>query len=112
MGADNKPRPAHRFITTHGPDGQSIFSSSLEETAPFTTSAGAQINFCYATQGFPIDIEDEKDIGIYTHFITNPPGFVVPNGSAARLIDFPPGYSSPMHRAISVNYNFVIEGEL
>ena len=112
MASEDKPRPAHRFITTHDPDGRSIFSQTLKDTAPLSVASGAQISFCYATQNFPVDIEGEKDIERYSHFITKSPGLVVANGSAARMIDFPPGYASVMHRAISVNYNFVIEGEL
>lgn len=48
----------------------------------------------------------------YTHLIANPPGIVIPNGCAARLVDFPPGYTTPMHRSISLNYNFVVQGEV
>lgn len=34
-----------------------------------------------------------------------------PNGTIARLIDFAPGMVTPFHRAISVDYGVVIEGE-
>lgn len=39
------------------------------------------------------------------------PGIHVPNGTVARLIDFAPGVESPLHRAISIDYGVVIEGE-
>lgn len=39
------------------------------------------------------------------------PGLHVHNGSVVRLIDFAPGVESPMHRAMSIDYGVVIEGE-
>lgn len=70
------------------------------------------IRFCYGTQGFPINVENGKDIQVYENLIQTPPGIVVPNGSAARIVDFAPGYTTPMHRSMSLNYNVVIEGEV
>ena len=71
-----------------------------------------QISFVYGTQGFPISITNNSDMRVYETLIQNPPGIVVPNGSAARIVDFPPGHTTAMHRSLSVNYNFVIEGEV
>ena len=39
------------------------------------------------------------------------PGIHVHNGTVARLIDFAPGVESPLHRAMSIDYGVVIEGE-
>lgn len=84
------------------------------DPSPPTTKYGddMQIHLCYATQGFPINIGGQADLRVYEHFVSNPPGILIPNGTAARVVDFAPGYTTPMHRSSSFNYNFVIEGEV
>ena len=39
------------------------------------------------------------------------PSIHVKRGSVARLIDFAPGMESPIHRAMSIDYGVVVEGE-
>jgi hypothetical protein len=39
------------------------------------------------------------------------PGLYVPGGTLVRMMDFAPGAESPMHRAMSLDYGTVIEGE-
>lgn len=39
------------------------------------------------------------------------PGIHVPHGSVVRLIDFAPGVESILHRALSIDYGVVIQGE-
>lgn len=60
----------------------------------------------------PVGIDQEKDVERYKVFIEKPPGITVPGGTAARVVDFPPGYTSATHRTLSVNSNFVIEGKI
>jgi len=113
MTSQGELRPTRRFITTLDAAGRSVFSTALQEAPPLTpTSTGMRIGFCYATQYFPVQMDQGKDIQRYSQFIKEPPGIVVPDGTAARIADFPPGFTSAMHRTISINYNFVIEGEV
>lgn len=113
MSIENHLRDIKRYITTHDEAGQSVFISSMDENPPAVTNpTPANLFLCYATQNFPVDIKHEKDIDRYQHFIDNPPGIIIPGGSAARIIDFPPSFTSVMHRTVSVNYNFIIEGEM
>ncbi|KAL8857203.1 MAG: hypothetical protein Q9178_006258 [Gyalolechia marmorata] len=39
------------------------------------------------------------------------PGLYIHSGSVVRLIDFGPGLESPVHRAMSIDYGIVLEGE-
>lgn len=39
------------------------------------------------------------------------PGLHIANGTVVRLIDFGPGLESPLHRAMSIDYGIVLEGE-
>lgn len=108
-----KPRRPQRFITTNTSDGTSVFSTRLPDSPPSRTSPdGLEISFCYGTTQLPPDLRDDGDLADYEQLIATPPGIVIPGGCAARLVDFPPGYTSPMHRTISLNYNFVVAGEV
>jgi quercetin dioxygenase-like cupin family protein len=113
MSKPNNLRTPVRFVTGHNADGTSIFETAISENPPTNNfSDDMQIAFCYGTQGFPIDVNDGKDIRVYEDLVQNPPGILVPDGSAARIVDFAPGYTTPMHRSMSLNYNVVIEGEV
>lgn len=107
-------RPVSRFVTGNNKaDGKSVFQTDVDSSPPIRQFPdGMQIFDCYLTQGFPVDVAADADIRVYERLIQNPPGIVVPDGSAARVVDLPPAYTSPMHRSISLNYNFVIEGEV
>lgn len=106
-------RSTSRYVTGHNSEGQAIFETSITPEAPLRKSPdGMEIAFYYGTQGFPVQIAENQDLQVYEHLIQNPPGIVVPNGTAARLVDFPPGHVTPMHRSLSLNYNFVIYGEV
>ncbi|KEF57078.1 uncharacterized protein A1O9_07268 [Exophiala aquamarina CBS 119918] len=114
MSSPRTLTPISWYVTGHNEaDGESVFHSDINTTPPVRKQPdNIQIFDCYLTQGFPIDLSGDKDIRTYEHLLQNPPGIVVPNGSAARVVDIPPGYTSPMHRSMSLNYNFVIEGEV
>ncbi|KAJ9497607.1 hypothetical protein H2202_007031 [Exophiala xenobiotica] len=114
MADRNSLRTVSRFVTGHNKvDGTSVFQIDVGSSPPVRQLPdGMQIFDCYMTQGFPINVAGESDISVYERLIHNPPGIVVPNGSAARIVDIPPAYTSPMHRSMSLNYNFVIEGEV
>ena len=110
--SNNLPHP-ERVITGHDKDGLSIIEAKESKDLPVKRSDnGMAITFCYATQGFPVNVSGDQDLAVYTDFKQNLPGIVVPNGSAARLVDFPPNFISPMHRSPSVNYNVVVEGSV
>lgn len=114
MSAPGSLAPVSWYVTGHDKtNGESVFQSDID-TVPSLRKLpdGIQIFDCCLTQGFPIDLKEDKDLRIHEHLIRNPPGIVVPNGSAARIVDIPPGYNGGMHRSMSLNYNFVIEGEV
>jgi quercetin dioxygenase-like cupin family protein len=112
MTTNELPLPK-RHITTNDKDGTSAFASEISSSPPSRTLPdGLKITFCYGNARFPIDVNQHKDLESYQHLIDNPPGIVLQNGVVFRIIDFPPGYVSAMHRTISVNFNVVIEGQL
>lgn len=110
---NGKRREVKRYITTDNSDGKSVFLEKLSEIPPLNVHPdGLESTLYYGTTETIPNVTGERDITAYEHLITNPPGIIIPNGTVARLIDFPPGYASPMHRTISVNYGCVIQGEI
>lgn len=111
--SSKNPLPVKRHITTNTNDGISVFASQISSDPPSTQLPdGTKITFCYGSQRFPVALAGEQDLQSYQHLIENPPGIVVPNGFAFRILDLPPGYNSAAHRTISVNFNVVLQGQL
>lgn len=113
MTALNQLVAVQRHITTNNSDGMSVFASSISPDPPSTQLPdGTRITFCYGNQRFPVNLADDQDLDSYQHLIKNPPGIVIPNGFAFRILDLPPSYDSAKHRTISVNFNVVMQGQL
>ena len=111
--SQTQPTNVKRHITTNTHEGLSIFTSKLTPDPPsIQLPDGTKISFCYGNQKFPVDLTDEQDLQSYHDLIENPPGIVIPNGFAFRILDLPPGYDSATHRTISVNFNVVLQGQL
>ncbi|CRL21970.1 Cupin, RmlC-type [Penicillium camemberti] len=98
-----------RFITTHNAQGEGVFLpvDNGDHQALMANGRGCQ-NILYTTQGEAVDLNGEVDIALAKN---NAPGLHVPGGTLVRMIDFAPGVESPMHRAMSLDYGTVIEGE-
>ncbi|OQU98887.1 Cupin domain-containing protein [Cladophialophora immunda] len=111
---DAKGLPAvKRHLTTNNDDGVSVFSPRISSDPPSKQLPdGTKITFCYGCQRFPVDLASEQDLQSYQHLIDNPPGIVIPNGFACRILDLPPRYNSVSHRTISVNFNVVLQGQM
>ncbi|KAI9789485.1 MAG: hypothetical protein M1816_006027 [Peltula sp. TS41687] len=102
-------RKTQRLITAHNAEGKGYFE---------TTDAGdhhrvmgeqqAVANILYSTRDNPVELNGEVDIKFAKE---NEPGLHITNGTVVRMIDFGPGLESPMHRAMSIDYGIVLEGE-
>ncbi|KAF4176939.1 hypothetical protein CNMCM8694_003995 [Aspergillus lentulus] len=98
-----------RFITTHNAQGEGVFlpADNGDHQALMANGRGCQ-NILYTTHGAAVNLNGEVDIAWAKN---NAPGLHVPGGTLVRMIDFAPGVESPMHRAMSLDYGTVIEGE-
>lgn len=113
MSDEKELRPFKRFITTHDADGNTTFTKTIPEEAPMKKLPdGAEFGLCYATNQFPVDMNDSKDIATYRHYTENLPGVTISTGSVLRMVDMRPGALAPMHRTVSLDYGVVIEGEV
>ena len=103
----------HRYITAHNKDGKAIFSDKLKDEVDMVPNPdGIAFALSYTTEGFPVSLDDDKDIDAYGKFLNKAPGLVVPGGTVLRHVDIPPKTTCTMHRTISLDYGCVLEGEI
>lgn len=73
---------------------------------------GIAFALSYTTNGFPVDMNDDKDLDVYGGYLKNAPGLVVSGGTVLRHVDIPPETKCAMHRTVSLDYGCVLEGEV
>jgi quercetin dioxygenase-like cupin family protein len=115
LGTGSSLRPNKRFITGHDTHGKSIYLPSPEQSYRLLpTSAMAR---SYALTQLPAILKNDQDVKDYTSK-TSTAGFskrdiVIPGGGAnVILMDFEPGYESPMHRTVSIDFSICVVGVL
>jgi quercetin dioxygenase-like cupin family protein len=94
------PAPGIRRIVT-GHNDQGLAVVLLDEVAQ-----GQVVTQVWGTEAVPSNNVDDVAYG------SGQPGPSVPTGSALRFVDINPGYRSAMHRTSTVDYVFILEGEL
>ncbi|KAI1377700.1 hypothetical protein F4677DRAFT_45320 [Hypoxylon crocopeplum] len=98
-----------RHITGHNAEGKGIFlSTDCGDHHRIMGNQQALANIIYSTKETPVEINGDADV---KYAKENEPGLHIHNGSVVRMIDFAPNVMSPMHRAVSLDYGIVIEGE-
>ncbi len=106
-------RPLSRFITTHNADGKAILADTVSPQAPVQDILGGALQFpsMYTNARHP-QMSNDKDINEYSEHLITPPGITIPNSTVCQVCDYPPGYLTPMHRTVSLDYGVVLEGEI
>ncbi|KAI1356625.1 hypothetical protein F5Y01DRAFT_301466 [Xylaria sp. FL0043] len=98
-----------RHVTGHNAEGKGIFLSTDDgDHHRIIGDKQAIGNILYSTNETPADLNGDVDL---KYAKENEPGLHVHNGSVCRMIDFGPNVLSPMHRAVSLDYGVVLEGE-
>ncbi|KAF4125702.1 Cupin domain [Geosmithia morbida] len=98
-----------RHITGHNDKGEGIFmTTDCGEHHRIIGNEQALANIIYSTKETPVDMAGDADL---KYAKENEPGLHIHNGSVVRMMDFAPDVLSPMHRAVSLDYGIVIEGE-
>jgi mannose-6-phosphate isomerase-like protein (cupin superfamily) len=94
------PAPAiRRVVTGHNEDGLAVVA--LDELVQ-----GEVVTQVWGTDTVPSD-----NVSDWTYGYAQP-GPTMPGGSALRFVDINPGYRSAMHRTSSIDYVFILDGEL
>ncbi|CAJ2505663.1 Uu.00g130570.m01.CDS01 [Anthostomella pinea] len=98
-----------RHITGHNDNGKSVFlSADSGDHHKIMGDQQAIANILYSTIETPVDLNDDVDI---KHAKENEPPLNYTNGTVVRMVDFGPGVGTPLHRAMSIVYGAVMEGE-
>ena len=109
--SENTPFPPLRRIVT-GHDSRDV-AKVIMDGAPTNARHGAAGNvstLIWCTDSCPADIsvgEHVEDMGA-RKLGTSPP----PNGTRVTVIDFPPNKPGVMHRTETIDYVFVLSGEI
>jgi quercetin dioxygenase-like cupin family protein len=108
-----------RYITTHNSDGKSVFSRDIDEDMKFWkvgNDPDMPVGFFlgYTTSTFPAPLLADRDVKQYKGDLAHSQGsgLVKHGGTVMRYVDYPPKCASPMHRTISLDYGFVLQGNL
>lgn len=100
------PSNIRRVVTTHDAAGAAVVLSDTEVAlAPFP-GADARGAVVWTTGALPADnvgdlLGERRDAGAS-----------LKGGSVMRITEFGPGFISPMHRTLSIDYAMVLSGEL
>lgn len=113
------PQPS-RFITAHDKQGKSVFSTAVQETVNFwpigfgTGRDTAGFGLGYTTSSFPTALNGDQDLDSFLQANEKKEelGLVRRGGSILRYVDIPPQSYPPMHRTVSLDYGFVLIGEI
>lgn len=102
----------NRYITAHDQNGNAVFSTRMSESMPVQEVNGFPFGLAYTSDEFPAQLSDDADITKYKANIISPPGLAISTGTVCRIVDFPPAAESPLHRTVSLDYGFVLEGKM
>jgi quercetin dioxygenase-like cupin family protein len=94
------PAPGiRRVVTGHDDQGHAVVLR--DEVAQ-----GDVVTQVWGTDAVPADNAGDIAYG------ASQPGPSIPTGSALRFVDINPGYRSAMHRTQTIDYVFILDGEL
>ena len=99
-----------RVVTAHDVMGHSVVQADEKVAVPGLPDENLRSAVIWTTGTVPaensvdepFDVHDDQDDGVSM------------NGAASvlRIVEFGPGYASPKHRTVSIDYLFVLSGEL
>lgn len=103
----------YRYITAHNGEGKAVFSKAFDEESRMKANDdGIAFALSFTTKGFPVDMDNDKDLDVYGDYLKEAPGLVVSGGTVLRHVDIPPETACTMHRTVSLDYGCVLEGEV
>ena len=114
-------RPLKRYITGHDEFGKAIFLKNIDSDLPTKdlkllhhdeTQTPKRAALVYAADTLPPKLKDSGGLKAYEQFLKTPPGVTINNGIVFRILEFPPGSDSPMHKTKSLDFGVVLEGSI
>lgn len=95
-----------RVVTGHDAEAKAIVKIDDVLSGSLVDGGIAAFIKVWTTNTSPADNADELDGS------SRETGLTCPGGTVLRIVDFEAGCKSPMHRTASIDYGFVLEGEM
>lgn len=105
MAASKQPLPSvRRVVTSHNDSGKAIVS---RDTVPSSsqTGHGPWIQLLWSSPSLPPNVNSKEDFGLAQTGLSN-------NGTIIRIVDFPPKSTGMVHRSMTLDYIYVLQGEV
>jgi quercetin dioxygenase-like cupin family protein len=93
--------------TTHDANGTSIFASD-ETVTPFHPFGPENTGFSIFDTRPSVPVSNTDPVSVPVNAIPR----CAPGGTLFAVSDFPPHYSAPMHRTVTIDYAVVLSGEI
>ncbi|KAL4807433.1 hypothetical protein BDV18DRAFT_159650 [Aspergillus unguis] len=108
--------PCRRFITTHNPNGESVYIPFIQQDYRLLPGLGG-CSRSYAVSSTPANLAGDADIAAYTHnegTVSHTRSEIVLPGTGAHLavVDIQPGGQSWMHRTVSIDFSICVIGTI
>lgn len=103
MSAQPLP-PVRRLVTGHNSQGKAIVCRDGEIQAT-KAGHGPFLTRIWSSSELPPDVNSTDDLGLVDTGLAN-------NGTICRIVDFPPNSVGMVHRSITLDYIYVLEGEV
>lgn len=105
MASPDQPLPSTRRIVTGHNSGAlaTITKDSLIHGKQ--TGHGPWIQLFWSSEALPPDSNSNEDLGLVDTGLSN-------NGTIVRMVDFPPHSTGMVHRSMTLDYIYVVDGEI
>lgn len=103
-----------RYITTHNPNGKSVYLQSCPQIWRSLPDVG-KVSRSYAVEKIPVNLQDDTDVNIFKASsgqasYTTPDIVVAPQGANLSIVELEPGGSSTMHQTKSIDFSICVSG--
>ena len=95
-----------RVVTGHDADGKAVVKYDEVSTNVRSSRPGQSAAVVWTTDSFPVDNDGETDEALRDVATT------LKSGTVCRIIEYGPGVSPRNHRTDSIDYAFVLSGEI
>lgn len=100
-----QPLPTvRRLVTGHNSEGKAIVWKDGEISAS-QAGHGPFLTRLWSSPDLPPDVNSTEDLGLVDTGLAN-------KGTICRIVDFPPHSVGMVHRSITLDYIYVLEGEV
>lgn len=105
MTSSSQPLPStRRVVTAHNSDGKACvkYDSLIDGKQ---TPHGPWIELLWSSDSLPPEVNTTEDLGLAATGLSN-------DGTIVRIVDFPPKSTGLMHRSMTLDYVYVLKGEI